>query len=84
MYHQLSFAWRARKGGKKKNMVGNGLHRHLQWVDSSGNGKYSWYKTVFLSIHLRLLSSEERSLLWQTMHSARIPGPLGAVSSPPW
>jgi hypothetical protein len=29
MHHQFSFAWRARKGGNKKNMVGNGLHRHL-------------------------------------------------------
>ncbi len=69
MYQQLSFAWRARKGGKKKNMVGNGLHRHLQWVVSSGNGKDPWYKTVFLSMRSRLLSSEERSLLWQTKHS---------------
>ncbi len=50
-------------------MVGNGLHRHLQWLASSGNGKDSWYKAVFLSIRSRLLSSEERiSLLWQTMH----------------
>jgi hypothetical protein len=69
MYHQLSFAWRARQGGKKKTMVGNGLHRHLQWVASSSNGQDSWYKTVFLSIRSRLLSSEDRSLLWQTMHS---------------
>jgi hypothetical protein len=38
-------------------------------VASCANGKDSWYKTVFLSIGSRLLSSEERSLLWQTMHS---------------
>ena len=69
MYHQLSTAWRVRKCGKKKNMAGNGLRRHLLWVSSSGNGKDSWYKTVFLSIRSRLLSSEERSLLWQIMHS---------------
>jgi hypothetical protein len=51
MYHQLSTAWRVRK-----NMVGNGLHRHLEWVASSGNGKDSWYKAIFLSIRSCLLS----------------------------
>ncbi len=36
---------------------------------STGIGNYKWCKPVFLAFHSRLLSSEERSLLWQTMHS---------------
>ncbi len=63
-------------------MVRNGLHRHRRWVASSGNDKDSWYKTVFLSIRSFPLSSEERSLLWQTMHSD---GRFGYwVRSEPW
>ena len=36
---------------------------------SAGIDNSKWFKPVFLAFRSRLLSSEERSLLWQTMHS---------------
>jgi ribonuclease HI len=67
-YKQLNLAW-IRKSAKDDPAGGSGLQRHLRWVESSGNRNPQWFKPVFRSLRSRLLSSEERSLLWQTMHS---------------
>jgi hypothetical protein len=58
MYYQMSTAWRVRKCRKQKKRV-----------LFSDKGKDPWYKAVFECIRSRLLSSEKRSLLWQTMNS---------------
>ncbi len=50
-------------------MEGSGLHRHQRWATSAGIYNSKRFKAVFLAFRSRLLSSEERRLLWQTMHS---------------
>ena len=54
---------------KDELVGGSGLQLHLRWVESSGHQNPQWFKPVFHSLRSRHLSSEERSLLWQTMHS---------------
>ena len=67
-YKQINQVW-IRQSMKDDLVGGSGLQRHLRWVESSGHRNPQWFKPVFRSLRSRLLSSEERSLLWQTMHS---------------
>jgi hypothetical protein len=67
-YLRLNCNWIKAESGRNP-AEGAGLHRHLRWVASSGYTNNTWFKPVFLSFRDRVISSEERSLLWQVMHS---------------
>jgi hypothetical protein len=63
-------SWRKKQCGNKTVWGGvTGLHRHQRWVTSADIDNSKWCKPVILAFRSRFLSSEVRSLLWQTMHS---------------
>jgi ribonuclease HI/exonuclease III len=68
-YRRLNTKWTDAERKREPPSERSGLDRHLIWVESTGYANPGWFHAVFRSFRSRLLTSAERSLLWQVMHS---------------